>query len=86
MLGLVLFLKVQNLRRINQRKGHRFTQEKSDDEDDEYDSGIFTDRNAQNLHRIKQRKERCFIPAMSANGDDQNDDLFAPIASQDYSP
>ena len=27
-----------------------------DDQDDEYDSRIFTDRNTQNLRRIKQRK------------------------------
>ena len=32
-----------------------------DDQDDEYDSRIFTDRNTQNLRRIKQRKGLCFI-------------------------
>ena len=74
MLGLVLFLKVQNLRRINQRKGHRFTQEKSDDEDDEYDSGIFTDQNVQKLHRINQRKGNCFIQASSDDEDVQDDE------------
>ena len=59
-------LGVQNLRRINQRKGHYFIQASSadeDDKDDEYDSEIFTDQDAQNLRRIKQRKEHCFIQA-----------------------
>ena len=58
------YLRVQNLHHINQRKGHRFTQAMSadeDDKDDEYDCRIFTDRNAQNLRRIKQRKGLCLI-------------------------
>ena len=53
---------VQNMLYYKQRKGC-FIQESSADEDDEYDSEIFTDQNAQNLRRIKQRKEHCFIQA-----------------------
>ena len=67
---------------INQRKGHYFIQAQSadkDDKDDEYDSGIFTDRNAQNLRRIKQRKGHCFFQISSDDVDDQDDDLITPI-------
>ena len=49
-----------------------------DDKDDEYDSGIFPNRDVQKLHRIKQRKGRYFIQASSDDEDDQVDDLIAP--------
>ena len=48
--------------------------------DDEYDSRIFTDRNAQNLRRIKQRKGLCFIQVVSDDEDDQDENRIAPIA------
>ena len=87
MLGLVLFLRVQNLHRINQRKGHYFIQAQSadkDDKDDEYDSGIFTDRNAQNLRRIKQRKGFCFFQTSSDNKNHQDDGRITPYTFQDF--
>ena len=74
---------------INQRKGHYFIQAQSadkDDKDDEYDSGIFTDRNAQNLRRIKQRKGHCFFQISSDDVDDQDDDLITPYTFQDFHP
>ena len=58
------YLMVQNLHHINQRKEHRYTpsmRDDKDDEDDKYDSKVFSDGNAQNLRRIKQRKGLCFI-------------------------
>ena len=71
---------------INQRKGHYFIQAQSadkDDKDDEYDSGIFTDRNAQNLRRIKQRKGHCFFQISSDDVDDKDDDLITPYTYQE---
>ena len=71
---------VQNMLYYKQRKGC-FIQGSSDDEDDkddEYDSRIFSGRNAQNLRRIKQRKGHCFIQALSDDEDDNDDDLITP--------
>ena len=45
-----------------------------DDKNDEYDSRIFTDRNAQNLRRIKQRIGHCFVQESSDDEDDQDDE------------
>ena len=75
------------MRCIKQRKGHYFIQAQSadkDDKDDEYDSGIFTDRNAQNLRRIKQRKGFCFFQASSDNKNDQDDGRITPYTFQDF--
>ena len=66
---MVCYFRIQNLRRIKQRKAHCFIQVSSDNEDDkdnENDSAIFLPEfsqnlNAQNLRRIKQRKGLCFI-------------------------
>ena len=58
-----------------------------DDKDDEYDSGIFPNRDVQNLRRIKQRKGLCFIiHALSNDVDDQDDDLIAANSFQDFRP
>ena len=59
-------------------------QASSDDEDDEYDSGSFPDRDAQNLRRIKQRKGHCFIQASSDDEDDKDDDFIPPYTLQDF--
>ena len=83
MLGLLLYLSVENLRRCKQGKGLCLIQTLSDNEDDqdnEYDSMIFTDRNAQNLRRINQRKGLCFIQVVSDDEDDQDENRIAPIA------
>ena len=53
-----------------------------DDKDDEYDSGIFPNRDVQNLRRIKQRKGLCFVQTSNDDRDDKDDDLIAPIAFQ----
>ena len=86
MLGLLLYLSVENLRRCKQGKGLCLIQTLSDNEDDqdnEYDSMIFTDRNAQNLRRINQRKGLCFIQLSS---DDEDDDLIPLYLSRFPSP
>ena len=54
-----------------------------DDQDDEYDSRIFPDRNAQNLRRIKQRKDLFFIQLSS---DDEDDELIPLYLSRFPSP
>ena len=70
------------MQRINQRRKHRFTQATSDDADDQdsdYDSRIFPDRDAQNLRRINQRKGHCFNQALSDDEDDKDDEYDSGI-------
>ena len=55
-----------------------------DDKDDEYDSGIFPNRDVQNLRRIKQRKGLCFVQTSNDDRDDKDDDLITPYTFQNF--
>ncbi len=60
-----------------------------DDEDDEYDSGIFTNWDAQNLHHINQRKGHRFTQTQSDDEDDKDDEndskVFPDLNAQNMS-
>ena len=82
MLGLFSYLRVQ-IRTTLIKKEHCFIQASSADEDDQndnYDSGIYPNLNFQNLLRINQRKGHCFTQAVSDDEDDQYDEYNSSVS------